>query len=793
MRISRPSRSWYRDGGSGGAVSVDYAVTGGTATGGATCAAGVDYVLAPGTLNWASADAVDKFFEVQLCADLVTYEGPETIEFVLSNPQGGAALGSQITRVLTINDSPAIFNSTTAITIPSSGTANPYPSEIPVAGVQGTISNVEVTLSGVTHTNPDDIDVLLVSPSGQKFLLMSDAGGSPNITNRSYTFSDSGFGLMSDSTANPSGTYLPTNYDGADDIFPAPAPADPYSTPGPVGSDTLNGTFGGIDPNGTWNVYVRDAQSPGSGSISVITLQIVTIAPGPGTLSFSAPSYDVNEGGSASISVSRTSGSVGAASVDYATGGGTATGDTTCVAGVDFVNASGTLNWADGEGGTKSFNVPTCPDTQLSEPGETVTLTLSNPTGAALSGTNPATLTIINDFGGISFSNPAPITIPDSGAASPYPSTINVSGLSGMLSNIRVRLNNMSHTYGADTMMLLVGPGGQTFVPFSNVGSSAPISNVSVMLEDSAIDFIPSGAFTSGTYKPTNYLADGSYPAPAPGAPYNEAGPDGTSTLAGAFGGIDPNGTWSLYVFDQAGGDQGLIAGGWGLDIQTTMPTRERSNFRPPPITEWKAQWLRSRQNVWQEPRNDLGGLCDQRRFRKRRCCMRPGRRLRPRFGHSELGRRRYRKQNVHSSAMLRFPAGRIDRNGEPDIINPMGTSITGTNPATLNIENNSFAGTAFSNPAAIIIPSVGSAEPVSLDHNRFRYDGRDHRGKNGVEEFQPHLHQRCRYSARRAAGPEVRPLLGRRRQYAQQWRDLNTLRLGRGQHERCRVGQWLL
>src|SRR5205814_2863205 len=45
-----------------------------------------------------------------------------------------------------------------------------------------------------------------------------------------------------------------------------------------------------------------------------------------------------------------------------------------------------------------------------------------------------------------SFSNPSSITIPDSGAGTPYPSTINVSGTAGTISQIVVTLNGYSHT-----------------------------------------------------------------------------------------------------------------------------------------------------------------------------------------------------------------------------------------------------------------------------------------------------------------------------------------------------------
>jgi glucose/arabinose dehydrogenase len=111
----------------------------------------------------------------------------------------------------------------------------------------------------------------------------------------------------------------------------------------------------------------------------------------PGTLSFSAANYTVNENqGTATITVTRTGGSSGGVTVNYATADGTAT------AGSDYTTVSGTLTFADGET-TKTFTVPIIDDTAV-ENAETVTLTLSTPTGgAALGSPASATLTINSD------------------------------------------------------------------------------------------------------------------------------------------------------------------------------------------------------------------------------------------------------------------------------------------------------------------------------------------------------------------------------------------------------------
>ena len=118
----------------------------------------------------------------------------------------------------------------------------------------------------------------------------------------------------------------------------------------------------------------------------------------PGSVQFSSATYSVGEGGgTVTLTVTRTGGTSGAISVNYATAAGTATGGASCVAGIDYVNTNGTLNWPDGDGASKTFDVTICSDGAF-EPDETFTGTLSGATGGATIGTpNPATVTITND------------------------------------------------------------------------------------------------------------------------------------------------------------------------------------------------------------------------------------------------------------------------------------------------------------------------------------------------------------------------------------------------------------
>lgn len=165
------------------------------------------------------------------------------------------------------------------------------------------------------------------------------------------------------------------------------------------------------------------------------------------------------------------------------------------------------------------------------------------------------------------FSNPAPIAVPQppatSGKANPYPSNITVAGLTGAVTNATATITGLSHTFPSDVDILLVGPSGQTVVLLADTGGSIDAVNVTLTFDSAAAAPVAS-PITSGTFRPTNGGAFSGTP-PAPAAPYGAA-----MTI---FNGTVPNGTWSLYVFDDTGGDTGTISGGWSLNLTTNGPT----------------------------------------------------------------------------------------------------------------------------------------------------------------------------------------------------------------------------
>ena len=110
-----------------------------------------------------------------------------------------------------------------------------------------------------------------------------------------------------------------------------------------------------------------------------------------GTVSFSSAFYTVNEANTnLTITVNRTGGTNGAIQVTYATvPGGTAS------SGVNYTTTSGTLSWAAGESGGKTFTIPVFND-NLAEPNPTINLALSSPTSNAALGLQPTSVLTIN-------------------------------------------------------------------------------------------------------------------------------------------------------------------------------------------------------------------------------------------------------------------------------------------------------------------------------------------------------------------------------------------------------------
>ncbi len=142
------------------------------------------------------------------------------------------------------------------------------------------------------------------------------------------------------------------------------------------------------EPTETVGLTLSNANGSTLGTLRNATLEITDNDSGRGTLAFEQASYSVTEGtAEISISVMRSGGTLGQVSVDYATQSGQAVADT------DFADVAGTLTWADGESGAKTFSVSIIDDTRQEAP-EAFSINLSNAQGATLGTPGLATVTI---------------------------------------------------------------------------------------------------------------------------------------------------------------------------------------------------------------------------------------------------------------------------------------------------------------------------------------------------------------------------------------------------------------
>jgi CSLREA domain-containing protein len=147
-------------------------------------------------------------------------------------------------------------------------------------------------------------------------------------------------------------------------------------------------------------IGANDGGHNGSGGAkSALTTLVIPVRSG-GRFSFNTALYGVNEsGGTATITVLRSGGTAGTASVNYSTSNGTATSGGSCGVGVDYLPASGTFTWNNGDISVRQFTITICNDS-INEGDETINLTLSDPTGTGSLGTqSTAVLTIGNDDG----------------------------------------------------------------------------------------------------------------------------------------------------------------------------------------------------------------------------------------------------------------------------------------------------------------------------------------------------------------------------------------------------------
>jgi subtilisin-like proprotein convertase family protein len=148
------------------------------------------------------------------------------------------------------------FNNTTSIVIPDSGVATPYPSAINVTGVNGVVSSVIVTLTGINHSYKGELDIALVGPAGNGVILMSDITAGPSFNNTTIRFADDPRNIISQN----SNTILRPENEDSNDSYPTLPAASSFNTRLSV--------FNGANPNGIWRLYIIDDTGSDGGGVS---------------------------------------------------------------------------------------------------------------------------------------------------------------------------------------------------------------------------------------------------------------------------------------------------------------------------------------------------------------------------------------------------------------------------------------------------------------------------------------------------------------------------------------------
>jgi hypothetical protein len=176
-------------------------------------------------------------------------------------------------------------------TFSSAATAAPYPSNIIVSNLPGTLSALSVQLNLESDFNDiQNVAALLTGPTGANIDFFSNVGGfgssSSSVTYNIFDGAGSPFGQNTTSDFPPSGNYPTESYgntsNGASDTYPAcpalisncngstpvgpPAPTSGYNYAAPKGSSTFSSIFGSggsntYNANGTWSLYLESDTS----------------------------------------------------------------------------------------------------------------------------------------------------------------------------------------------------------------------------------------------------------------------------------------------------------------------------------------------------------------------------------------------------------------------------------------------------------------------------------------------------------------------------------------------------
>ena len=485
---------------SGLTTTVDYAVTGGTATGG-----GSDFTLAAGTLTF-NPGTTTLSLPLSIINDTNT-ELNETLIITLSSPSN-ANLNANTTHTYTIqdNDPPTVaFNassssgseSTTAVTLPVSLSAV-YASTVTVnyavtggtatgGGTDYTLASGTLTFTSGTSTQNINLTVVndTLGETDETIIVTLSAPSNATLgtnTSHTYTITDEDPTTVAFSTTSSNGSEATTavtipvtlsntnastvtvgysvtggNATGSGTDYTLAAGTLTYTTG--VTSQNISITINNdilLESNETIEITLA---SPTVASLGTNTVHTYTIIDNdtPSVGFSAATSTGAESVTSVNIPVTLSIVSGSTVTVDYAVTGGTATGS-----GTDFTLASGTLTYTSG---VTSQNIPiTIVNDTLNELSETIIVTISNPTVANLGAITSHTYTITDNDPIPSLSiNNVSVTEGNSGTVN-ADFTVTLSAASGRTVTVDYSTSNGTASAGTDytavtTTTLTFNPG----------------------------------------------------------------------------------------------------------------------------------------------------------------------------------------------------------------------------------------------------------------------------------------------------------------------------------------------
>ncbi len=321
-----------RTGGAEGVISVEYALTAGTAT------AVDDYVVSQGTLSFA-AEETSRIFTIDIVDD-TGVESAETLTITLSDPTGGADISSPNAATLTIKDNDG--GGTTS----GGSSASTFNFSALNYSMSEALSSITIRVQRTGSTGTASVNYATVDSTAK-------AGSDYTSTNGTLSFA---------SGETEKSFSISLNNDG--------------------------------NTEGNEKVLIRLTQPngatipEGNGEVELTIIDDEVIAFGTGSIKFAEEEYDIDEEEKTiTLTVKRTGGAMGTVSVDYETTNGLAK------AGEDYTSADSTLVFQAGET-EKTITIGILQDDK-DDPDEMFSVNLSNVThGAALGEPKKATITI---------------------------------------------------------------------------------------------------------------------------------------------------------------------------------------------------------------------------------------------------------------------------------------------------------------------------------------------------------------------------------------------------------------